>query len=736
MNNKLSKKQIENLHRSGLSDVSIRKAGYSNETVFYNNEYRSAIGIPYRNPINGTFWFLRYRFDIAVKKDKGQPTRYYQQKGSNVQPYCSQLIDDEEWQAKTPNPSVASVIVEGEKKNDCLIQYQQQDRLVVGISGIYGWSKGKKELNDFISEHIAVPGREILLIFDSDVTTNTKIEVALLDLAKILEERGCQVYMVIVPSNATNPSEKVGIDDYLVELAEEDRTKALEELIKQKERLTINRISNRLEEIKALKTKDKLPTCYQEKNNGDVKPKDPVFENSVGKDIVAVALAQILNEEEVYMSETAEGVEVLSKYEKGIYKKIKPLHFRNYVVKRFEAAKTSQIRDKVYTELKDLVAREEIPWGKKLTQWQIPLQDFIWDCLHDCRIEHSPENYLRSVVTVDFFNPNEEIETPNWDKVVHNICITKNGEFDPKKGNLLHEIIGFCLSQRALLKLLLIFQGPRDSSKTLISKVLCDLIGAGFTAAFKIHRADDNFGLEILPGKLLAIDSEPKKDRSLKIDGAILKQLTGGEEDLYVNAKNKSHESKSLTTKFLLLANTLPDIDDDSGVIFDRLLILRFERTVKVPDIELHEKLKPEYKGIVHKAIKAYSNVAKRAQRGGNEIFTNPESTKRALEKYKAQNMPILKYCTQRLQKTGDPNDYVSFQDLYSDYGSFREVNSDLGLKKLSREAFSRALSKAQYKTAEHRPKKKGKRKRSAFTSEQSRAITALWGYKFIDQQE
>jgi phage/plasmid-associated DNA primase len=488
----------------------------------------------------------------------------------------------------------------------------------------------------------------------------------------------------------------------------------------------ISQINNRLKETKSLKTK--------EKNVG--KSKDPIFENTVSKDTIAVTIAQILNEEEQYVSEVVEGVEVLLKYDKGIFNKIKPLHFRNYLAGRFKAAKTSQIRDKVYTELKDLVAREGLCWGKKLTQWEIPLGAFIWDCSKDCRIEHTRENYLRSVISVDSYDPEDIIDTPNWDRVVHNICITEGGEFDPTKGDLLHEIMGLLLTQRALLKVLLIFQGPKDSSKTLISKVLSDLIGAEHTVAFKIHRADDNFGLEILPGKLFAIDSEPKKGKNLQIDGAILKQLTGGEEDLYINAKNKSHESKSITTKFLLLANTLPYIEDDSGVIFDRLLILNFEQTVTNPDIELHEKLKSEYRGIVHKAIKGYSNVAKRFQRGDTEIFTLPKSTQQALQIYKAQNMPILKYCVKRIRKTSDPNDYISFQELYTDYCCFIQLNSELGLKELTPKAFARALNKTQYKTVERKPKKKGKNIRSSFSTTPLKNITALWGYKFINEKE
>lgn len=731
--NELNETQKKDLYKSGLSDETISKTGYTNETVYYQNKKRSALGIQYRNPITKNDWFKRYRFDEPVQDDNGKSTRYYQKKGTKVQPYCTKLISDEEWETRTKNPAIPSAIGEGEKKMDCFAQYQVHDRLVIGLSGVYGWSKGQKQLNDFIANHIAIPNREILIIYDSDILTNTSIELAALQFAKILLGKGCIPYLVIIPGDPDNPDEKVGIDDYLMKYPVGQRSTVLEKLIESKSKLTKTKIEDRIREIKNLGKKQKLPFGYEESDlsNDKTKP-NPIFEDKEKYDVIAPCLAKLLTKEKTYISEISQGKEVLYEYIDGPFKECHPLHFRKFLSQRFTAANKHPIRERTFSEVKDLVAVENIPW-RQLTQWEIPLKDLIWDCLNDTKREHKPENYLQSVVNVNSYDPNEQIETPNWDKFVENISMSESGDVDSDKITLFHEIFGFFLTQRALLKKMFIFKGEPNSGKTLSTKLLKDIIGGEFVTAFKLHKVDDDFGLEVMPNKLLAIDSEPKKDRKSEVDGAILKQLTGGEEDQYINSKHKSHVSSPMSAKILLLANTLPNINDDSGVIFDRIIIFTFDYSVPNPDLALHEKLKNEYPGIVHKAIKAFSKVAKRAAANEPEIFTMPESSIRALEKYRAQNTPVLKYCLERIVKVEDPNKYISFNDLFADYNLSVKRFPDLHLKPMSKNAFARVLKRTRYKTEERRPKVSDKRKRCVFAPKESKNITALWGYELLD---
>ncbi len=119
-------------------------------------------------------------------------------------------------------------IVEGEKKALSLARALKElgiTAIAIGIGGVFSWRSSCRERlpNGTLGKGKSRPipdldlvrwtGRDVFLIFDSDVTTNWKVTSAETALALELRARGGSVNMIRLPG-ASQP--KVGIDDFLV----------------------------------------------------------------------------------------------------------------------------------------------------------------------------------------------------------------------------------------------------------------------------------------------------------------------------------------------------------------------------------------------------------------------------------------------------------------------------------------------------------------------------------------
>lgn len=100
-------------------------------------------------------------------------------------------------------------ITEGIKKADALTS---RDLCTVGLIGVWNWQKDGELLPDW--EYIALAGRNVYVVFDSDVMVKDEVQLALERLVGALEARSAVVKVVYLPD--TQDGVKVGVDDYLV----------------------------------------------------------------------------------------------------------------------------------------------------------------------------------------------------------------------------------------------------------------------------------------------------------------------------------------------------------------------------------------------------------------------------------------------------------------------------------------------------------------------------------------
>lgn len=111
--------------------------------------------------------------------------------------------------------SVPVIYVEGIKKADSITTAARAagvEVLVVAISGVWNFLCEGKPILDLLV--IPVEGREVGIVFDSDVLTNPGVQGAAVRLAETEIGRGASVRLAYIPDAADGS--KVGADDFLV----------------------------------------------------------------------------------------------------------------------------------------------------------------------------------------------------------------------------------------------------------------------------------------------------------------------------------------------------------------------------------------------------------------------------------------------------------------------------------------------------------------------------------------
>ena len=239
MNNALAANHLVDLRKSGLSDEQIAACGF--RTLRQPSEVASVLKwkradklgscllLPYCGP-DGTLIpvneFARIKPDVPFTgktKDgsASKPRKYESPKGSTVRLYfpprtCKALTD----------VFVPLLITEGEKKS---AKADQEGFACIGLGGVEAWSKkrekgadgkklGKRELiSDF--DAVTFDGREVFIVFDSDLAEKPSVQWAEWSFSQVLAERGAVVKVVRLPNgppDANGEPTKTGLDDYLV----------------------------------------------------------------------------------------------------------------------------------------------------------------------------------------------------------------------------------------------------------------------------------------------------------------------------------------------------------------------------------------------------------------------------------------------------------------------------------------------------------------------------------------
>jgi putative DNA primase/helicase len=230
---------------------------------------------------------------------------------------------------------------------------------------------------------------------------------------------------------------------------------------------------------------------------------------------------------------------------------------------------------------------------------------------------------------------------------------------DPQAIETLQEWFGYCLLPDTSQQKILMLIGPRRAGKGTISRVLSRLLGLHNVTAPTLGSLGLPFGLQPLLNKTLAIITDARL--SGRTDTAVVVERLlsiSGEDPQTVDRKYLESLTLKLAVRFMILTNELPKLNDPSGALAGRMVLLRLTETFYGrEDITLTDTLYEELPGILLWAIEGWKRLR---QRG---YFQQPDSGTGILQHMEDLASPINAFIRERCETR--PGYSVICEQLY-----------------------------------------------------------------------
>lgn len=248
---------------------------------------------------------------------------------------------------------------------------------------------------------------------------------------------------------------------------------------------------------------------------------------------------------------------------------------------------------------------------------------------------HCPQNRALYARPCDYA---PEVQCPTWDRFIGEIF----GE-DHERVTLVHQIIGYLMTNDTSLQKLFLFLGVSGSGKGTIIRVIQAILGADACASFRLSALgkDYSFEMQSMIGKSLAVDGDVRRGSGAN-EGHAVEKLLGisGEDTQIIQRKHKAAFMGKMPTRILLAANPPFGIRDTGMALIRRLVTLTFDRSfADNQDPHLTRKLIAELPGIVRHGLEGL-----RSLRASGGVFVVPASAKEMVDDVKIGMDPMSEF--------------------------------------------------------------------------------------------
>jgi putative DNA primase/helicase len=215
---------------------------------------------------------------------------------------------------------------------------------------------------------------------------------------------------------------------------------------------------------------------------------------------------------------------------------------------------------------------------------------------------------------------------------------------DQESIDALQEVFGLALTSDTSFQKAFLLVGPKRSGKGTIARVLRQLVGPGNVVAPMLASLGQQFGLESMIGKTLAIISDARLGGRADIAAVVenILRITG-EDAVSIPRKFREDWTAPLQARFIILSNELPALLDQSGALAGRFVLLRFVRSFfGDEDLGLTGRLLEELPGILLWALEGLARLRARGH------FAQPESAREMVVQLELISSPIRAFVADR----------------------------------------------------------------------------------------
>lgn len=245
-------------------------------------------------------------------------------------------------------------------------------------------------------------------------------------------------------------------------------------------------------------------------------------------------------------------------------------------------------------------------------------------------VAHTPRFFNLGSADYDF---DPAAVSPSWEKSLDDWF-----DDDLESRNTLEEILGLLLIQETKYHKLFLLVGPRRSGKGTIGRLIPKLLGPRNVVTPTMANLGDHFGLQDAIGKSVAVigdarlkaDAEEVAERLLTISGA---------DGIAIPRKYLPTWNGSLGVRFVMLSNETPQINDPSGALASRFVVVQFtESFLGREDLDLDTKLEAERSGILNRCLDGLQRLTERGW------FLQPAKGLGAIEDIEALGSPMTAF--------------------------------------------------------------------------------------------
>lgn len=228
---------------------------------------------------------------------------------------------------------------------------------------------------------------------------------------------------------------------------------------------------------------------------------------------------------------------------------------------------------------------------------------------------------------------------------------------------------GYCLTQDTRQQKILLLVGPPRSGKGTISRILTAVVGAANVASPSLGDLAQPFGLAKCIGRPLAIIPDARIGN--RVDQALIVERLlsiSGEDRVAIDRKYRESWEGRLPTRLMVCSNELPRLQDTTGALPNRYLVLPMVKSfLGEEDKNLEKEIMAELPGIVLWAIAGFHKLAAAGK------ISQPKAGQERLNVLEDLCSPILAFFREFYTETGDVADKIPADDLQREWKEWCE---------------------------------------------------------------